>query len=262
MFNFCHNNYIKYGWGNQLYGKRESSEDKFWFEFGRCEREPLDFREECLIAAKLMYEATEKTLVIHLSGGIDGEIICLALLKQNLPFEVCVWKYNDDINKHDIDYAFKFCNTHNIKCNVLEIDVLKFLKQDVYERYNSKFFCPFWFTNLCKWAIEQLDGYHVFGDGNLYFNHDPLGIHSVKKPVYIPPTPFHPSNYISPPVLEAKTYKTLVEAQHGETTSFLESIGKEGCQGFFHYTPELLLSYIRDPMIQDWLNYCYKKSQQ
>jgi hypothetical protein len=124
------------------------------------------------------------------------------------------------------------------------------------EQYKSKFFCPFWFTNLSKWAIEQTDGYQIFGDGNLYFNHDPLGIHSVKKPIYIPPMPFHPSCYLSPPTLKNETYKILVEAQHGETTSFLEEIGKEGCQGFFHYTPELLLSYIRDNMIQDWLNYC------
>lgn len=256
MFNFCHNNYIKYGWGNQLYGRRQKDEDKFWFQFGKCEKEPQDFRTECIRAAKLIYESTEKKLVVHFSGGIDGEIVCRSFLENKIPFEVCIWKYKDNLNEHDINFTFKFCKEYDIPFKVLELDIINFLQKEMYERYNHKFFCPFWFTNLSKWAIEQTNGYQIFGDGNLYFNHDPLGINAVKKPVYIPPTPFHPSCYSPPPVLENKTYKIIVEAQHGETTSFMEEIGKEGCQGFFHYTPELLLSYIRDDMIKDWLNYC------
>lgn len=255
MFNFCHNNYIKYGWGDKLYGKRENNEDKFWFKFGKCEREPKDFRSECIIAAKLIYESTNKKIIIHFSGGLDGEIICRSFLYSNLPFEVCIWKYKDDLNKHDIQYAIKFCNQFNVPYKILDLDIIKFIK-NMEQDYSKKFFCPFWFTNLCKWAIEQTNGYQIFGDGNLYFNHDPLGITAVKKPVYIPPIPFHPSNYLPTIKIEDKTYKTIVEAQHGETTSFLEEIGKEGCQGFFHYTPELLLSYIKDELVQDWLNYC------
>ena len=48
----------------------------------------------------------------------------------------------------------------------------------------------------------------------------------------------------------------FAESQHADITSHM----KEGCSGFFHYTPELMLSFIRDEYIQNWLEYCDLKN--
>lgn len=256
MFNFSHNNYIEYGWGEQLYGYRRNTKDKFWFKFNKCTQHPLDFRSECIRAVKLIYESTEKKILIHFSGGIDSEIICRAFIEANLPFEVCIWRYNHKINQHDIEYAIRFCKEYDIKYTFFDMDILSFIQIDVFDIFKQKFFCHCWWSNVAKYVMSQMDGYQILGDGHLNLNHDPLGLNGFNKPSYIPPVLIPTKYYKSPPVLEAKTYKIVAESQHPEILSYLEQVGKEGCTGFFFYTPELLMSYIKDSFIQDWLKYC------
>jgi hypothetical protein len=255
MFNFCHKNFIKYGWGNQTYGHRTSSDAKFWIKYGRCNTEPSDFRNECIRAARLIYESTNKKILIHLSGGIDSEIICRAFLEAKLPFEVCIWKFKDDLNYHDIIYAIDFCKKYDIKINEIEIDIIKFIGEDMFNIYKDNF-CPNWWANIVKYVVEKMDGYQIFGDGHANFNHDPLGIKAHRVPAYIPPVLIPTKYYKSPPVLEAKTYKIIAEGRHYNILPYMDQINKEGCTEFFYYTPELIYSYIKDDFIQDWLKYC------
>jgi len=88
-----HNNYIKYGWGNNLYDKRRNAEDIFWFKFGKCTQEPMSWRQECVRAADLIYQSTDKQIVINFSGGIDSEIICMSFLLAEHPFKVHICKF-------------------------------------------------------------------------------------------------------------------------------------------------------------------------
>jgi hypothetical protein len=259
MFNFCHKNFIKYGWGNQTYGHRTSSDAKFWIKYGRCDTEPLDFRSECRRAVKLINETTEKKILVHFSGGIDSEIICKSFYESNIPFEVCIWVYDNNLNIHDIAYALKFCKEYNIRYNILQLDIVKFIKFDMFRVCRQKYFCHSWWSNMAKYAISQNDGYQILGDGHVNFNHDPLGLERSRTPSYIPPVLLH-TKYYQGEDLEAKTYKVFGESQHAEILSYMEQTGKEGCSGFFYYTPELLLSFIRDEFIQNWLEYCDLKN--
>lgn len=224
---FSHDNYIKYGW----------DKGKFYVKYGRCKREPMSFRNECINAADLIYDSTEKKILIHFSGGIDSEVVCRSFLEAKHPFEVCIWKYEDGLNEHDIKYAIKFCKKYDIKYTVVELNIIEFIKQDLPNHH--------WWSNVSKHMIEQNDGYQILGDGHVNFNHDPLNAS------YIPPVLLH-TRFYQGEKLEAKTYKVFAESQHADITSHME----EGCSGFFHYTPELMLSFIRDEYIQNWLGYC------
>jgi len=228
---FSHNNYIKHGW----------DKGKFWIKYGRCEREPLSFRDECIIAADKIYNSTEKKILIHYSGGIDSEVVCRSFLEAKRSFEVCIWRYNDNLNKHDIDYAFKFCKKYDIKYNVIDIDIIEFLNQDM-PNHN-------WWTNLAVHMIKQNDGYQILADGHVNFNHDPMNA------IFIPPVLLH-TRFYQGEELEAKTYALVTESQY----PYIESYMEEGCSGLFHYTPELMLSAIKDDYIQNWLDYCDLKN--
>jgi len=228
---FSHNNYIKYG----------LNKGKFWAKYGRCEREPMSYRDECINAADLIYESTEKKILIHFSGGIDSEVVCRSFLEAKRPFEVCIWRYNDRLNEHDINYAFKFCKEYNIKYNIIDINIIEFINQDL-SNHN-------WWSNISKYMMEQNDGYQILGDGHVNFNHNPLNAS------YILPVILH-TRFYQGEKLEAKTYEVFAESQYGD----IESHMKEGCSGFFHYTPELMLSAIRDEYIQNWLGYCDLKN--
>jgi hypothetical protein len=257
MYNFSYENYIEYGWGSEKYGKRTRDEDKFWIKYGRCEREPKDFRSECINAAKLIYKSTEKKIVVHYSGGIDSEIVCRSFLEAKVPFEVVTWVYANDFNKYDIKYAIDFCNEHGIKQKFIELDIREFCYKTQFERYkNDKYFMPIWQANLYKYVAELTDGFQICGDEEPHFIHDPLGIGDSIKPTFIPPIPFHIRCYQGPPDLKDETYKINSEYVSGNTVSFFSQINKTVCKDFFCYTPELLLSYIRSEFIQDWLKYC------
>lgn len=250
---FCHNNYIKYGWGDQLYGLRQRDGDKFWFKFGSCTQEPLDFRSECIRAAKLLYEGTEKKILVHFSGGIDGEIICRSFLKNNIPFEVCIWKYDADLNAHDIKYAVKFCKEYNIKYNFFEISLIESI---LHSKYNDRYHVPFYSITIRKKAIEANSGYQIMGDGYSFLIHDPLG----GQNRYFNPMSLYIKDNIISETYDAKPYAIISEQKHANHISFIKDIGKEGTVNFFHYTPELVMSILEDDLTQNWIKNCHTRN--
>ena len=256
---FCHNNYIKYGWGNQLYGTRQSDDDKFWMKFGSCTQEPLDFKSECIRAARLLYEGTEKKILVHFSGGIDSEIICRSFLEAKVPFEVCIWKYEANLNDHDIKYAVKFCKEYNIKYSFFEISLIESILQ--YKKYyNDRYHVPFYSINIRKKAIEASDGYQIIGDGHILFIYDPYSKELPIQNKYLYPISLLIKYSIGEKNEYAKPYAIITEQKHANHISFIREIGKDGTNNFFYYTPELLLSFLTDSLVNEWFEYCDLKN--
>lgn len=239
---FCHNNYIKYGWGNQLYGVRQNDSDKFWFKFGACTQEPMSFRDECIRAAKLLYEGTEKKILVHFSGGIDSEIICRSFLLLNIPFEVCIWKYEANLNAHDIVYAIKFCKEYNIKYKFFEIELIDSILYDKYR--HNKYHVPFYSLTIRKKAIENNSGYQIMGNGHVFLINDPLN----KKNKYFKPMSLLIKDSIINEIYEPKTYAIISEQKH---VNHIDEFNKEGTSNFFYYTPELLASFFQDDLVDN-----------
>jgi hypothetical protein len=258
MFNFTHNNYIKFGWNDGIFNRRETKEDKCWVKFGKCTKRPKDFRSECIRAARLIYESTDKKILIHLSGGIDSEIICRSFLGAKLPFDVCIWEFDHGHNKHDITYAIDFCKRYDIKPNFLKINLQEHIFNNQYPQY--KYHIPLWSLNMRKYAIEKMYGYQLMGDGHLNFIYDPISVNSSMKNKYLFPMPFYVKYYKTTKQLEEKTYVLFSEAKHMSNLSFMEDHDKQGCDNFFMYTPELVLSYLKDNLAIDWFTYCDMKN--
>ncbi len=122
MREFSHKNHIRFGWGKGIYNFDDQS-SPVWYSFGRCEREPLPFKEEVNATSRLIAEKfAGRQLYIGLSGGLDSEVIARSFLELGIPFTAITIRYIRDWNMHDISYAIDFCQKNNVPQHVLDMN--------------------------------------------------------------------------------------------------------------------------------------------
>lgn len=237
-----YNNHLKYNWSGKK--KRTSKDDIFNCDVGVCTQTPMDFRAECMRAADLMYQSTDKELVVHFSGGIDSEIICKSLIYCNHPFKVSIGKFRNDLNKHDIDYAFKFCKKYDIPFKVIDLNIIKWFETD-WNPYRDEEFPNYnWSKAMHKYMMSKTKGYQIFGEGHVDLLYDPRNLES-EKTIYFPSQVFKRSDWIEDTTLEARFY--LIHFEYLlEVMSYMNINEIDGCPLFYMYTPELFISYIRE----------------
>ncbi len=255
-----YNSYITYGWDDNIFGKRIYDDEIFWYKFGRCTQQPMDWRSECLRAADLIYQSTDKQILIHFSGGIDSEIVCKSFLENGHPFKVRICRFNDNLNKHDIDYAIKFCKQYNIDYSFFELNILEYFKTDCYHYRDIKYPNPFWHKNLHKMFLDNGFGYQIIGEGDPFLSHDLLNIkkQSYKDSFHFPGCPIRPWAWNKNRALDDDIYLMIYEA-FIEVSAHMDEYNIDGCCLFYIYTPELLYSYLMENLVQDWLTYCKLK---
>ena len=253
-----YNNYLKYGWGDNIYGNRTNKKEKFWFKFGKCTQPPMDFRSECLRAADLIYQSTDKEIVVHFSGGIDSEIICISFLLLRHPFKVHICRFSHDLNKHDIDYAVKFCKKHNIEYSFTELDIKSYFESDCLHYRKVEFPNPYWAKNEQKFLMDNGgSGFQIIGEGDLFLSHDLLNLkkQSYKNCFHFPGSPIRPRCWNTARRLDDDIYLMVYEP-YFQVSSHMEENNIDGCCLFYAYTPELIASYLQDDFVIDWLTYC------
>ncbi len=66
------------------------------------------------------------------SGGIDSQAMILAFLEAGVECEVFLMRFGKEFNSMDTEHAIMFANNHNIKLNIFDIDVVRYLTHDLY----------------------------------------------------------------------------------------------------------------------------------
>lgn len=257
--NFFHDNYLTWGWGSHIYGKRHSDDEKFWVEHGPCTQPPMDWRSECIRATDLIYQSTDKKIVVYYSGGIDSEIVCKSFIENGHPFEVLIAKYDNGINAFDFNNAIKFCKKFDIKYTVVEIDFQTFIESNFYP-YRDKPYPNFsWAKNFIKYILDRGHGFRVMGDGDPTVIKDPankLKIYGDTISVLIPSRGVPTRDWVyDEETMTGDLFYCEMEMDF-ELHSYMEDQDIDGVSMFYHYTPELLVSYIRNFEIQEWIETC------
>lgn len=91
-------------------------------------------------AAQHLKNSIGNKISLCFSGGIDSQCLVQSFQEAELDFDLHILRFNKDLNSHDVDHAFKYCERRNLKLNVIDIDVLNFLSIHNHEygvRYNS-----------------------------------------------------------------------------------------------------------------------------
>jgi hypothetical protein len=158
------NNHFRFGYDHRWFEPRTDASQRYTVAFGRTRRQVFDWRTECIIAACTIAEVADGPIDLLLSGGIDSEVAAQAFLLAGIPFTAHILRFADGINWHDIQYAVRFCEAHDVPHVLHDIDILKFLENDMY-RYASQ--TQSVSPQLCAtmWLIDRLDGYPVLGQG-------------------------------------------------------------------------------------------------
>lgn len=186
-----------------------------------CTRKIIDdYHNELVRAAKIIYESTSSPITLMYSGGLDGEYMINIFKTAKVPFRIAIISYND-WNAHDTEYAFNYCENHNIKPIVVDVDILHFIKSGkIYDIANSVNCCAYQMPSIMH-AISQLDGTIVMANGEPYL----------------------------------KNYNGIWKYQETERVNtymrWYKDQGILGTPDFLRYTPEATFAFINEPRVQE-----------
>lgn len=222
--NFTHNDHINFGWGDG-FSKIPLPKTPFNIEFGKCDTDQeLNWRTQCIRAASLIGNSTNLPIWLCFGGGIDAEVAFHSLRLSNVNFKVAICKFANAINDHDIKWARKICREYEIEFKEYELDIEKFLNEEVYiraEKYKLATSHAPWHM----WLAEQVDGYLIFAGGDLIIFRN-----EGEEQMYVK---FSPQSTL--------IHRYLLESD------------REGQPYFFLHTPELIASFLLHPYIKTFV---------
>lgn len=220
---FTKENHFRFGYNRDFFNLRKSVNDLWNVKYGRCEREPFDFRRECIETAKLIRKQTTLPINILFSGGIDSEIIVRSFIEANIPITCIIGKFKNNYNLHDISYAISFCKNNNVEFKEVEVDLINFWKNDLL-KYTDKTYCISPQFPVIMSLVDKIDAYSIIGSGECYLINDNNIWYLVEKEKV------------------ASFYRYFLLTN------------KEGAPGFFQYTPELMLSFLENDILKTIIN--------
>jgi hypothetical protein len=202
----------------------KDSGSSFHVELERSTREPKSWKEECYAAARAIANRADKPLVLCFSGNLKSEVMCRAFFDQGIHFSTITIAHSEDANRADVEQARKWCWQRDIEHQILPFDTRKFFNEtiDSYVREGHIAANGMHFFQLALLDIvEGMGGCAVIGLGGLEFR------------------------------AKATTPETYVRFSVGEYAVHKHSRQSETLHRpfFFNTTPELLLSYLRIPIV-------------
>lgn len=219
MRQLTYKNHFKFGYNGEWFSFRKAPSDKWTVKYGRAEREAGTLKEECIHAAKLIQQEGIP-ITILLSGGCDSEFAVRCFKEADVPISCATVAFKQNLNRHDIEYAIDICRQLNIKHKILELNIFDFWLGDLWV-YATKTYCVSPQLPVIMWLSDQIEGYIIIGSGECYLTNK-MGEWEMFE-----------------------REKVAAWYRHFLLTD------KPGAPGFFQYTPELILSFLRDPVVQD-----------
>ena len=224
MFDYTYNNHYQYGWGDHVFNHPTDTPDFriYQAKLGKAEHKDLSWRESCFLAANDMWRKCEDSYVtVCFSGGIDSEVALRCFIEQNIPVRAAILKMRYDLNYHDYKLAIKFCDLHDVKYHIFEIDAIDFLHNGMLEYAElHKMISPQIPFQL--WLLDQFDEFPVVCGGDL-----PLFV--MNKQIYYRMKP-----------------QTTTVSRH------LMMNSRIGGPLFHIHTPEQVYSFINDEIMLLW----------
>jgi hypothetical protein len=185
-----------------------------------------NYYEETVIAAEQIWSQRQGPLYLMYSGGLDSEYVLSIFLKLGMKVTPVIMRMNNDYNAHDIDYAFWYCEERNLKPTVIDLDFDKFVESGELIRIAEDIKCSVFQLPATMWLASQLDGTVITGN-------DPPHIKLNKN----------------------DNLWYLDEPEYNHTlVAYWEKYNIYGTPYFTSYTPEMMLSFLIDPVIEDLAN--------
>lgn len=218
---------FSYGYDGLVFNLRKDKNSKFDCYYKKSSRKYLSLREEATIVCEKISDhcrSIGKIPTVLLSGGLDSEVVVRAFLDSGREFNAVSNKFLNDLNSHEIEYIEKLKQKFNFDHRYVEIDILKFYDSDRCKELIdiSKCTKPEMLPtmDLISKVYFEMGGIPVLGNGDFYVSKDSSSW-----------------NYIEYEYILAWMRFCIAENITAATN-------------FFQYTPEIVLSVGKDPIMQ------------
>jgi diphthamide synthase (EF-2-diphthine--ammonia ligase) len=213
MFQYTKNNHIECSFSDGVLD----------FKHGKCNSHK-SWREECKNVAQELYDLHGDKLIVTLSGGLDSEVVLHSFIANGIVPHVVIFRYERNLNLHDINYALRICAARQISPKIVDINVSRFFTTNLLD-YANITKCSSPQLNLLMKSIDNLDGIPIIGAGE---------------------------NYLSRKEGEKEVYD-LEEAKIAAIYKFYKNKEREIIPAFFQYTPEIMISYLQKESVYRWV---------
>lgn len=180
------------------------------------------FVESCRTAEEI-YDLKEGPLHVMYSGGIDSEYALNVFLHMGIKITPVIVRLSSDFNKHDLDYAFKFCQQKNITPKIIDINFEEFVVTGKLETISKLIKSSVVPRATTCYAMNFIDGSIICGEGDPHISKD------IDTNIW---------------------YFDEVENSYS-LENYMNSKGIDGTTFFCGYTPEMVSSFLIDPRMQD-----------
>lgn len=213
-------NHFQFGYNNEAFILRKSPSDQWWVNYGQCETKPLNFEQECLRTAQRIRASTDLPLWVLFSGGVDSEVTLRSFVQAGLQVQAAILRFKNDLNIHDISYAVIACEELEVPYKIFDLDLVEFWETKLWDyAIPTQCVSPQLLTTM--YLADQIDGYPILGSGECFLAKE----------------------------TDQQWYLWEREKIASWYRHFLIQ-RRDACPGFFQYTPEIILSYLNDPMVQ------------
>ncbi len=229
-------NHFEFGYDYRPFSFRQNKDEEWFVRYGKCKREPFDFKSECLRTAQTIRQNTKAPIHIMFSGGVDSEVVLRSFVESKIEVSAAILRFKNDLNIHDISWAVIACEALQVPYRFYDLDILNFWENQAF-KYATPTYCVTPQLISTMWLVDQIDGYPVMGSAECLFVKDV-------------PQDYQPG--ISP--YERSEWSLWEKERIAAWYRHFIVRNREGCPGFYQYTPEIMLSYLKDPIVQDLVN--------
>ena len=233
-------NHFIFGYNNIPFStKTDCVHDKFFCQYSKCDRVPENFKRECIRTALEVFGQAmtlKRTPYIFLSGGLDSEVVVKAFLDAGLEFKTISFRFINGLSSHEEFYIDTFVNVHGLDHSYYDIDSHWLLSKE------ASMFCEqstcirsemLPHMKLMKHVWDDLTGFPILGNGDLYVSKE-ISKQWLLKDRSLPKYEWM---YIE--------YEFIVAwFRFAIANNILGSIG------FFQHNPYIVLSMIKEPIMQ------------
>lgn len=198
--------------------------------YGKATRYHKTWKEECILTAQKIYKDFNCPLIIQFSGGADSEAALRFCKEANIPFKALSVIFKNKFNTHEMKLGIEFCKNNNIDHILLELDIEKFMAKDMFPYFNAYPRAATICVARSMWQVEQLqkqldyDFVVVLGE-DMYLHRD----------------------------IKDRFYINEMEHRYG-LSDFCIANDINLVQAFYKYTTEMMLAFIDEPYIQDFIH--------
>jgi hypothetical protein len=164
-----------YGYDSEKLNLRSSDNSIFHCYYSKAKYLPISFKEECIKTCHKIADVAEhlgRTPIVLLSGGLDSEVVIRSFLESGRKFKTVSHRFENNLNKHEIDYVIKLGESKNIDVNFLDLSVIEWLGSDESLKMAEISKCAYSemlpTMKLMHEVYFNLNGLPILGNGDFY----------------------------------------------------------------------------------------------